>query len=755
MLKKTLLAVALTLSLLLLLVISVATPLWGVSAQPASQTARSAVATAPPAGTFQKMIVESGSVTMNVDLNGLNGDGSLVARPITLQFVVAANSFLPILVFNDLLRGAEPGSMALIPAGVSSVEAAVPAAGMSGSEATSASGGPLESRSAGVGAAVPTSRDDAGVNDPGYSLPEALGASLKQLVVEKLPSGQGFDLAVRDSNTGFTFFNVEGHQYNYDAKAQSLSITGGRLLISKEFANALGIPSDAGATVGRISVGATMQPIEIAHLDENGDVKSETLPALNQPRVGTVPGPDVIVGELLDFVQMDLGEANGRVGLALGTDACNKGTVDVDWIALPSNDHPFIPQNLYRMSGGGTNDQQFEQIGQSWGKHAFFAASSDDCGFGCNGVFGSQLGSGCSDAYGAGLNGSQDQIGSRAWVNPFTGFFAQNPDPNDHTGHVHDVTSHRILVNVDDLNTSLNAGATYFAEAEYIVPHEGIWCQSHPDQCNMYNNASYRQYTVTGINQPFTFSPAGNTVREQPAIKVWSGATVNQVEPDHGNDGIWFMGYKVTRISPKENFWHYEYALYNQNLDRAIQSFSVSLGPGVNISDIGFHAPPQHPGFPHDGTVGDAGYSSTPWDVTQDANSITWSTETFAQNQNANAIRFGTMYNFRFDADQPPNPTSATVGFFKTGSPMTVDVVAPVPFETPPGTPTPTPSPSPTPTPTPTPTPPPSPTPTPTATPTPPPSPTPTPTATPTPTPRPIPTPRPGRPTPHPRPTPR
>jgi hypothetical protein len=42
---------------------------------------------------------------------------------------------------------------------------------------------------------------------------------------------------------------------------------------------------------------------------------------------------------------------NGRVGLSLGTDACNKGTIDVDWLALPNNDHPFIPQNLYRMSG--------------------------------------------------------------------------------------------------------------------------------------------------------------------------------------------------------------------------------------------------------------------------------------------------------------------------------------------------------------------------------------------------------------------
>ena len=64
----------------------------------------------------------------------------------------------------------------------------------------------------------------------------------------------------------FTFFNIEGDQYDYDANAQSFSITGGRLLISKQFANALGRPSDAGSIVGKISVGAAMQPIEIDQL---------------------------------------------------------------------------------------------------------------------------------------------------------------------------------------------------------------------------------------------------------------------------------------------------------------------------------------------------------------------------------------------------------------------------------------------------------------------------------------------------------
>src|SRR5207247_5402225 len=194
-------------------------------------------------------------------------------------------------------------------------------------------------------------------------------------------------------------------------------------------------------------------------------------------------------------------------------------------------------------------------------------------------------------------------------------------------GHIHDVTSHRMLVDVNDLNTSLNVGAKYFAEANYIVPDEGIWCQAHPTECNMYNNASYRQYSVIGINQPFSFQSVGATVREQPAIKAWTGATVSDpIQPATGTDGIWFMGYKVT--NPSAGVWHYEYALYNQNLPRAIQSFSVPLGSGVTVSNIAFHAPLNHPGFANDGTQGDQGYSNTPWTPNQNSGAMTWSSQT-------------------------------------------------------------------------------------------------------------------------------
>ena len=579
-------------------------------------------------GTIQKMIVENASVTMQVDLNGLNGSNSLVARPVTLQFSVAANSFFPILVFNDLLRAVEPGSMALIPQDVP-------------------------------------------------ALPVQLAASAKQLVVERLQSNQSSGLAVRDSKTGFTFFNIEGGDYAYNANARSLGIAGGRLLLSKQFATALGRPSDAGSIVGKISVGAAMQPIEITQV-VNGKRKSVVVPPLNQggPGAGAlVPGPDIIVGDLPDMVEV--GTTGTQVGLGVATTSCNIGDQPVNFHALPETAHPFFPQNLYRMSGGADNTQRFEQIGQAWIKHTFGADELDECDVGCdtsNCVQFQQLCPGCADPYLADENGWYDLLGSRAWVNPFTGFFVSNPNPTNHTGHNHDGASHRIRVNVSDLNTTLNQGATYFAEAAYLTAQEYTWCQTHPGQCNMYNNASYRKFLVSGTTD-FTFSPVGVTGRMHPAITAWTGAAVSQQEPDPGHDGIWFMGYKVT--NPSAGVYHYEYALYNLNLDRSIQSFSVPVAPGVSISNAAFHAPPQEPGWANDGTLNNQGYSSQAWTFTQASGSITWNSETFAQNQNANVIRFGTLYNFRFDADQPPQSASATVGFFKTGSPMMVAIQAP------------------------------------------------------------------------------
>lgn len=577
-------------------------------------------------GILEKMIVANGTVSMDVNLSRLGaGSRTKGAGQSVLRFDAERDSFFTILVFNDELRGPVPSSLSLIPQSTTAV------------------------------------------------LPAKLNASYGQLVVENTGWGGQFDLVVRDGKTGFTFFNIEGYTFDYEAGAKQLNVQSGRLLISKEFAAELGRPSDAGSVIGEISIRANMRAIEVSQVVD-GEVRSEEMPA--NPESGSVPGPDVIVGDLSGLAQF--GSSSGtQVGLAVGTDSCNFGTVNLHWFANPDNDHPVIPQNLYRMSGGATNDERFEQVGQSSVKHAFTALTNNICGLGCNGVGGSNLGSGCSDPYGASLNAGPS-LGSRAWINPFTGAYPRNDGAtpnNSHTGHTHTGPSHRILTEIADLNTSLNPGATYYAESQYVTPHEYAHCLANPTQCNMYNNVSYRRYNVSGTGSPFSFSSVGSTQRTKAALNAWTGATIVLIDPAPGSDGIGMIAYKVTQTSP--GVWHYEYAIFNQILDRGIQSFSVPIGSGVTLSNIGFHAPPQHPGWSGDGTVGNAGFSNAPWTPTQTASAMTWNTETFAQNPNANAIRWGTLYNFRFDSNRPPQTANATIGFFKTGAPIVVQVQGP------------------------------------------------------------------------------
>src|SRR5262249_28360400 len=108
--------------------------------QSSNSVANKAPAKQGESGTLQKLIVNSDSITSDVDVNRLNGNGVTATTLQTLHFDVDPNSFLPVLVFNDALRGPLPGSMQLV----------------------------LTPR------AVP-------------GLPAALAASLKQLVIEKMP----------------------------------------------------------------------------------------------------------------------------------------------------------------------------------------------------------------------------------------------------------------------------------------------------------------------------------------------------------------------------------------------------------------------------------------------------------------------------------------------------------------------------------------------------------------------------------------
>ncbi|MCU0238988.1 MAG: hypothetical protein MUC29_06065, partial [Pyrinomonadaceae bacterium] len=433
-------------------------------------------------GTLEKLIVENGSATIDLNLETLNGVGSKQNKEDlkAIRFSAKENSFFTIIVFNGELRGALPSSMEIIP------------------------------------------------NDLG-EVPANLGSSVQKFVVESLPFGEHYDLVVRDQESGLIAFNVDGYEVSYNPQNKIMSIEGGRLLISSEFANKLGRPSDTGRIVGNISINVKMRAIEISQIVD-GESQKSVLPAGTGDvrNAGSIPGPDVVVGDVNGLAQFG-GVSGTRVGISLGTDSCNFGQVDLNWFQMPNNDHPVIPQNLYRMSGGADNTERFEQIGQSRVKHGFTALTNNICGLGCNGVGGSRLGSGCSDPYSASLNSGS--LSSRAWINPFTGAFPRG-DSATPPGFSNSVNN-RILTEINDLNTSLNAGATYYAEGQYVTPHEYTWCNANAANAalceqnkNLFNNISYRRYNVTGTASPFSFSPVGSTVRAKSAIAAWTGATL-------------------------------------------------------------------------------------------------------------------------------------------------------------------------------------------------------------------------------------
>jgi hypothetical protein len=369
-------------------------------------------------------------------------------------------------------------------------------------------------------------------------------------------------------------------------------------------------------------------------------------------------GPDVIVGDIQDVA--NYASLNGVEALALGTYSCNQGTQTLSWISN-NNLHPVIGGNLYKykvVNGSG----RFEQLGMSWLKHGFFALSNNLCCTGCQATSGSSLGIRCADPYTAVRNGSQSGAGPKWQVNASTGVFTYPPANPAFSGS----TARRLQVKITDLEAS-SASVRYFGEAQYVT-------QDDAAAGNDNNNASYRELTVTGSGTAWTFSlTAGQTTqREKPAILAWQAIdpAVQIQYIDIPGDGRLILGWKVTEITP--GTWHYEYALHNLNSDRSVQKFALPVGAAM-LSNLGFRDVDYHSG---DG-ISNVTTSGTDWSVTNVAGTLAWATDTFAANSNANALRWGTLYNFRFDANTPPTNGNITLSPFKSGSDITVAAQVP------------------------------------------------------------------------------
>jgi len=372
--------------------------------------------------------------------------------------------------------------------------------------------------------------------------------------------------------------------------------------------------------------------------------------------------PDLIVCIVSGIAEY--GTVGGISAYAIGTTSQNNSTGTV-WLAWRdtgdcSNQHPVIAQNLFRLMDG-----RLEQIGMSWLKHGFCAADSSVCGNCSNAVGCDWLGIGCADTYGSSLNGNQSLLGPRFQVNPVTGFF---PFPHV-TPAGNNTLRGRMLAEIDDVNPALNPGALYFVESQYITPDDAGTVTAN-------NNNSYRPASVGSLSGGiWNLSTTGSTHQQDPAIQAWQDQdpSVSLVNIDVANDGRFILGYKTTDNG--DGTWHYEFALNNMNSDRSGQSFSVPIPACVTVTNVGFHDVFYHSG---DG-LGGIDFDGTDWPGTLGGSTLSWSTDDFSSNANANALRWGTMYNYRFDADSPPTQATVEIGLFKPGAPalVTADAVGP------------------------------------------------------------------------------
>ncbi len=378
--------------------------------------------------------------------------------------------------------------------------------------------------------------------------------------------------------------------------------------------------------------------------------------ATASPTLAQTSGADVIVGNVADVT------SHGNVGTvraySVGTTSCNIGDANLRW-QTGNNLHPVIAQNIYRLKNG-----RLEQIGMGWLKHGFTVAAGTYCSGpgGCTNSSSTILAPGCSDPYTNGLNGSQFRLGPRSDINASTGFYPWPPTigwsgTSSSGGTTGDAIFKRIQIQQADIDPALNVGALYFAEGQYIT--------SDDTTGNVHNNASYRRATVSAS---FAFTMQGTTAQQRPAIYAWKdhGLGANVPDPDVfvnyvdvPNDGRFLVACKVTPNTPGGT-WHYEYAVQNFNSHRSGGSFSVPLGSGVGVSNQGFKDINYHSGEPYD---------NTDWLKPQSVGEVRWtSPNTFTTDALSNALRWGTIYNFWFDADVPPISGSVSIGLFRPGS---------------------------------------------------------------------------------------
>ena len=338
------------------------------------------------------------------------------------------------------------------------------------------------------------------------------------------------------------------------------------------------------------------------------------------------------------------GQSGGIAAYSFATQSCNIGTADLMWFSGGVN-HPVISQNIFRLKG-----RRFEQLGQSWLKHAFCALCEGGCGNGTGAGCASWLFVGCADTYWATLNDGSSG-GPKFTVDPVSGTHV-HPDPSA-TGP--SSIRGRLQVPVSEIDPALNPGASYFIEGGYIASDD------HANS-NSANNSSWRAINVNTLSN---ITGGGPTEVGEVALEAWRAQdpavevvhAPNLDEGGSGVDGHYFVAYRTWDNG--NGTWDYSYAVENLTSEQGAASFAVPSGPGVNLTNVWFTDVDYHSGELQNGVD---------WGMSQTPTAIEWAcTETFAVNPNANALNWGTAYSFGFTADAPPQSGVAELAMFEPG----------------------------------------------------------------------------------------
>lgn len=373
-------------------------------------------------------------------------------------------------------------------------------------------------------------------------------------------------------------------------------------------------------------------------------------------------GPDVITGAI-DSLANYTGEP-GYDAIALAMTICNVGDASVA-VSPNSNQHPVFAPNLYKLTLG-PGPSRIEHVGMGWLFHEFAVLQNTACCAACepSGTT-SALGPRCSSSNTASISGFQSQLGPRWQVNAATGQFTMPRANPPFSG----ATARRLRVPTARLEPS-TAGVRYFGEGVYIAPDDAA-------AGNNANNASCRELTAFPSGSEWNFIPTGPTYRATAAVEVWAqfDPAVHVAAIDIPGDGRLLVASRATSIPGGR--WHYEYAIQNLSSHRSVGGLFVPADLILDVSNIVFRDAEYHsgdgiPANPADPDNTARNFDGADWPADRLPAGVSWATTPYAENDNANALRWGTLYGFAFDTDWPPAFGDLSVSLFRPGTPSIV-----------------------------------------------------------------------------------